>query len=50
MMSFSQDFKLLNATNKKVVAAVIEVLLKQQKSSHVSKNPPLVEKNDVTIN
>jgi hypothetical protein len=30
----SQDFKLLNATNKKVVAAVMEVLLKQQKPAH----------------
>jgi hypothetical protein len=28
--SFAQDFKLLNASNKRVVAAVMEVLLKQQ--------------------
>ena len=39
--SFSQDFKLLNATNKKVVTAVMEVLLKEQKSFHATENSPL---------
>lgn len=41
LTSFSQDFKLLTATNKKVVAAVMEVLLTQQKSSNASENSPL---------
>jgi hypothetical protein len=39
--SFSQDFKLLTATNKKVVAAVMEVLLMQQKSFNASENAPI---------
>ena len=43
--SFSQDFKLLNATNKKIVAAVMEVLLKQQKPAHAPDNAPLIDKN-----
>ncbi len=34
--SLTQDFKLLNETNKQVVTAVLEVLLKQQQSSAVS--------------
>lgn len=34
--SFSQDFKLLTATNKKIVAAVMEVLLIQQQSLAVA--------------
>lgn len=34
--SFTQDFKLLNATNKKVVGAVMEVLLSQQQSLTIS--------------
>ncbi len=42
--SFCQDFKLLNATNRKVVAAVIEVLLKQQRSAHPSKSRRLSKK------
>lgn len=37
--SFTQDFKLLNATNKKVISAVMVVLLSQQQSSDASDNP-----------
>jgi transcriptional regulator with XRE-family HTH domain len=45
--SFTQDFKLLNETNKKVVTAVLEVLLNQQQSSAVSaKNQPSKIKMD----
>lgn len=35
--SFAQDFKLLNSANKRVVSAVMEVLLKEQQ---LAKSPP----------
>ena len=39
-LSFTQDFKMLSASNKKVVNAVMEVLLKeQQNQSSVTKLP-----------
>ena len=45
--SFAQDFKLLNATHKKVIGAVMEVLLSQQQSlasSPRTATPPKGEK------
>ena len=45
--SFAQDFKLLNATHKKVIGAVMEVLLSQQQSLATSPRtatPPKGEK------
>jgi hypothetical protein len=42
--SFAQDFKLLNATNKKVVGAVMEVLLSQQQSLVISTQTPATKK------
>lgn len=39
--SFTQDFKLLSRTNRKVVAAVMEVLLNEQRSAN---KPPSAKK------
>jgi transcriptional regulator with XRE-family HTH domain len=40
--SFAQDFKLLNASNKRVMAAMMEVLLKEQQ-------PPYSNENDLSL-
>lgn len=44
--TFAQDFKLLNATNKRLVAAVMEVLLKEQQLPGApEKAPESLKKN-----
>jgi hypothetical protein len=48
--TFAQDFKLLNATNKRVVAAVMEVLLKEQQLPGAQeKAPDSLKKNVLTL-
>jgi transcriptional regulator with XRE-family HTH domain len=38
--SFAQDFRLLNSTNKKVVSALMEILLSEQQSSSFQEKSP----------
>lgn len=45
--SFAQDFKLLSATNKKVVSAVIEVLLGEQQASSAMPKTPQPKKKPI---
>jgi transcriptional regulator with XRE-family HTH domain len=48
--TFAQDFKLLNASNKRVVAAVMEVLLKEQQLPGVKeKASDSLKKNVLTV-